>query len=214
MSRPVGAVRSVAGMNAIADRLRDLARPTGEEDLLNVDYPRPRVRIPPWLALVVVGLAGAGLLVWLGGTSEPNPYEVEAVSSEVPADIVVAVVGEVENPGLVTLAPGARVNDALEQARPKVPTDGLNLAQKLNDGEQLTVGAPEEPGGAPADETVSLSSATAEELTALPGIGPATAAAIIAHREEAGAFTSVEQLMDVPGIGPAKFEKLKDSVRP
>ena len=73
MSRPVGAVRSVAGMNAIADRLRDLARPTGEEDLLTVDYPRPRVRIPPWLALVVVGLAGAGLLVWLGGTSAPNP---------------------------------------------------------------------------------------------------------------------------------------------
>ena len=45
-------------------------------------------------------------------------------------------------------------------------------------------------------------------------MGPATAAAIIAHREEVGSFTTVEQLMDVSGIGPAKFAKLKDKVRP
>ena len=171
-------------MNAIADRLRDLTRPTGEEELLNVDF--PRVRVPPWLALVVVGLAGVALLAWLGiSRSAENPYEVAAPSSEAAADIVVAVVGEVEQPGLVTLAPGARINDALEVARPRVPTDNLNLAQKLNDGEQITVGGP-----------------------------PNAPEAIIAHREEVGSFSSVEQLMDVSGIGPAKFAKLKDKVRP
>lgn len=206
-------------MNAIADRLRDLTRPTGEEELLSVDYPRPRLRVPPRLALVAVGLAAVGLLLWLGGSREaPNPYEVPAVSSAPPADIVVSVVGEVDSPGLVTLAPGARVNDALEAAGPKVPTDNLNLAQKLNDGEQITVGAlpgaEEGGGGETGDDTVSLNSATAEELITLPGVGPATAEAIIAHREEAGHFTSIEQLMDVSGIGPAKFAQLKDKVRP
>ncbi len=207
------ALRSVAGMNAIADRLRDLTRPTGEEELLNVDF--PRVRVPPWLALVVAGLAGVALLAWLGlSRSAENPYEVAAPSSEVAADIVVSVVGDVEQPGLVTLAPGARINDALEVARPRVPTDNLNLAQKLNDGEQITVGAPPAAPGATAEDTISLNSATAEELTELPGVGPATAAAIIAHREEVGSFTTVEQLMDVSGIGPAKFAKLKDKVRP
>lgn len=206
-------------MNAIADRLRDLTRPTGEEELLSVDYPRPRLRVPPRLALVAVGLAAVGLLLWLGGSREAaNPYEVPAVSSAPPADIVVSVVGEVDSPGLVTLAPGARVNDALEAAGPKVPTDNLNLAQKLNDGEQITVGAfpgaEEGGGGETGDDTVSLNSATAEELITLPGVGPATAEAIIAHREEAGHFTSIEQLMDVSGIGPAKFAQLKDKVRP
>lgn len=200
-------------MNAIADRLRDLTRPTGEEELLNVDF--PRVRVPPWLALVVVGVAGVALLAWLGASrSAENPYEVAAPSSEAAADIVVAVVGEVEQPGLVTLAPGARINDALEVARPRVPTDNLNLAQKLNDGEQITVGAPPAAPGAAAEDTISLNSASEEELTELPGIGPATAAAIIAHREEVGSFSTVEQLMDVSGIGPAKFAKLKDKVRP
>ncbi|KHO28843.1 helix-hairpin-helix domain-containing protein [Corynebacterium minutissimum] len=207
-------------MNAIADRLRDLTRPTGEEELLSVDYPRPRLRVPPRLALVAVGLAAVGLLLWLGGSREAaNPYEVPAVSSAAPADIVVSVVGEVDSPGLVTLAPGARVNDALEAAGPKVPTDNLNLAQKLNDGEQITVGAlpgaeDDGGGGETGDGTVSLNSATAEELITLPGVGPATAEAIIAHREEAGHFTSIEQLMDVSGIGPAKFAQLKDKVRP
>lgn len=206
-------------MNAIADRLRDLTRPTGEEELLSVDYPRPRLRVPPRLALVAVGLAAVGLLLWLGGSREAaNPYEVPAVSSAPPADIVVSVVGEVDSPGLVTLAPGARVNDALEAAGPKVPTDNLNLAQKLNDGEQITVGAlpgaEEGSAGESGDGTVSLNSATAEELVTLPGVGPATAEAIIAHREEAGHFTSIEQLMDVSGIGPAKFAQLKDKVRP
>ena len=114
----------------------------------------------------------------------------------------------------MTLAPGARINDALEVARPRVPTDNLNLAQKLNDGEQITVGAPPAVPGAAGEDTISLNSATAEELTELPGVGPATAAAIIAHREEVGSFTTVEQLMDVSGIGPAKFAQLKDKVRP
>ena len=206
-------LRSVAGMNAIADRLRDLTRPTGEEELLNVDF--PRVRVPPWLALAVVGVAGVALLAWLGASrSAENPYEVAAPSSEAAADIVVAVVGEVEQPGLVTLAPGARINDALEVARPRVPTDNLNLAQKLNDGEQITVGAPPNAPEAAGEGLVSLNSASEEELTELPGIGPATAAAIIAHREEVGSFSTVEQLMDVSGIGPAKFAKLKDKVRP
>lgn len=189
--------------------------------MLSVDYPRPRLRVPPRLALVAVGLAAVGLLLWLGGSREAaNPYEVPAVSSAPPEDIVVSVVGEVDSPGLVTLAPGARVNDALEAAGPKVPTDNLNLAQKLNDGEQITVGAlpgaedDDGGGGETGDDTVSLNSATAEELITLPGVGPATAEAIIAHREEAGHFTSIEQLMDVSGIGPAKFAQLQDKVRP
>ena len=64
-----------------------------------------------------------------------------------------------------------------------------------------------------AGRTVSLNSATAEQLDTLPGIGPALAAQIIAYRQAQGPFTSVEQLTDVPGIGSAKLEQLRPLVR-
>ena len=60
---------------------------------------------------------------------------------------------------------------------------------------------------------VDLNAATVEELDTLPGIGPVTAAAIIAWRDANGRFTSVDQLGDVDGIGPARLEKLRDLVR-
>jgi competence protein ComEA len=46
----------------------------------------------------------------------------------------------------------------------------------------------------------------------LPGVGPATAAAIIEHRERAGPFASVDELLEVPGIGDAKLAQLRDLV--
>ena len=66
------------------------------------------------------------------------------------------------------------------------------------------VGSP----GAPVD----LNAATPEQLDALPGVGPATAAAIVAHRQEIGRYTSVEELLDVRGIGPAKLDALRTLV--
>jgi competence protein ComEA len=61
---------------------------------------------------------------------------------------------------------------------------------------------------------IQLSSATAEQLDALPGIGPATAQKILDYRAEHGAFRSVEELDDVSGIGPARIEELKGLVVP
>lgn len=65
---------------------------------------------------------------------------------------------------------------------------------------------------AAASSKVNINTATADELDALPGIGPSTAAKIVAHREENGPFTSIEDLMKVPGIGQAKFDQLKDHI--
>lgn len=154
-------------------------------------------------------------------------------------EVVVSVVGAVEKPGLVTLPAASRAAQAVQAARPKPEADvfALNGAQRLTDGVQIYVPArgeaprtPPPPGagtggsgaGAAAGAAgagagaagggVSLNSATAEQLTALSGVGEKTAAAIIAHREQIGGFQTVEQLQDVKGIGPAKFAALKDQV--
>lgn len=211
------------------NRLQDLTRPTGEEELLDVTYPTPRLHLTlrhaAFAALAVVLLA-VGIVVFnSGGADSAESTETEfPVVGMVPeaeedsGELVISVVGAVMQPGLATLAPGARVDDALHHAQPLPEADllALNLAQRLSDGQQLVVPAAGETAAAPEAASggggVSLNSASVTELTALPGVGPATAAAIVAHRETAGGFSSVEQLLDVKGIGPAKFESLRESV--
>jgi competence protein ComEA len=221
---------------------------------------------PGWVAAVradpgragVVGLAVVGVLavlvtVFTLWRDDPPPVvaaklpEVEMVSSAAPKPapdqpVVVSVVGLVHKPGLVTLAPGARIADALDAAGGAVDGAdliGLNMARRLADGEQIIVGiaaapgqpatmgssttggeddAAAPPGAAPAERSgapggpVNLNTATVEQLDTLPGVGPVTAAAIVAWRDANGAFGSVDQLGEVDGIGPARLAKLRDLV--
>lgn len=59
---------------------------------------------------------------------------------------------------------------------------------------------------------IDINTASAEELTLLPGIGEALANAIVTYRMENGAFKSLEQLMEVPGIGAGRFDAVKDKI--
>ncbi|MDK4208244.1 ComEA family DNA-binding protein [Corynebacterium accolens] len=215
----------------ISERLREFTQPTGEEELLHVDYPRPRVRISRWQACAVAIIVVVAVIIWLGLSSRdsdesgmPEPAAMESTTAE-PSEIVVSVVGEVASPGLKTLEPGARVADALAAATPlpEAETMTLNQAQRLADGQQLHIlpqGAPPDPAladaptAAPAGgDKVSLNSATAADLMDLNGVGEVTAEAIVSFREERGGFKDVEELLEVSGIGPAKFAKLKDDVQ-
>lgn len=74
--------------------------------------------------------------------------------------------------------------------------------------------AEEVPAGEEAEKPgrVNINEATAEQLTVLPGIGPAKAGAIVAYRETYGKFETPEQLMEVKGIGPKTFARLKDLI--
>ena len=69
-----------------------------------------------------------------------------------------------------------------------------------------------ERGGAEPRGTVDLNTADAAGLQTLPGVGPATAEKIIAHRETVGPFTGLPDLDAVPGIGPATLDRLRDHV--
>jgi competence protein ComEA len=154
-----------------------------------------------------------------------------------PAPITVYVTGAVTEPEqLITLPAGSRVTDAIDGAGGLLidaDTTRVNLADLLRDGDQVhvpfvgTIAAT--PGGGITDnadavrqeldiatpiggEVINVNTATAEELTALPGIGQVTAEAIIAYREENGPFTSLADLDEVSGIGPATLENIAAQV--
>ena len=134
--------------------------------------------------------------------------------------LVVDVAGAVRRPGLYRLSPGTRIADALSHAggpTPKADVNLVNLAAPLADGEQVVVpvrGAAAAAGGASPAAPIDLNSASAEQLDALPGIGPATAAKIVAFRQAHGPFRSVDELDGVPGIGAARIAELKGLVLP
>lgn len=62
--------------------------------------------------------------------------------------------------------------------------------------------------------TTNVNTAPAVELAQLPGLGPATAARIVAHRQAHGPFATIDALLDVPGIGPATLDQMRPYLRP
>lgn len=130
-----------------------------------------------------------------------------AVRIEQPA-VVVSIEGQVKRPGAYTLPFGARVADLVDAAGGFTPAAArtlVALADPLTDGEVVQVPALTASGGV---ERVSLNSASLEALQGLPGVGPAIAGRIVAHRP----FARVDDLLHVPGIGPRTLERLRPLV--
>jgi competence protein ComEA len=182
------------------------------------------------VALAVTALVVAAVGWWL---LHPNPARVDdrlpraspgAASPGTTAAVTVLVqaAGQVRQPGVYRVAADARVSDIIEAAggpTPDADPDALALAAPVRDGDRVYVPKRGEvvtdavglPGVAAGP--VDLNRATAEQLDALPGVGPATAAAIVAYRDQHGPFSNLEELLQVRGIGPAKLDGLRDLVR-
>ena len=183
--------------------------------------------------LAVVALAAGGAF-YAGIHGQEEVVELDAGTAPVQEaqakEIVVYVAGAVNRPGVVQLAEGARAKDAVDACGgflPTADTSGVNLAQKLKDGMQVTV--PEKSpqgtavqgaaGGAQAgaakplpEGMVNINTADEKELDKLPGVGPAMAKRIVEYRTENGAFQAPEEIKRGKGIGDAKYEKMKDKI--
>lgn len=194
-------------------------------------------RLVATIAAVVVVVGGAWLLVRTplpaveatlpvtSGTAPSSTLPVPTTASEA-STFVVHVAGAVAAPGVYGVRNPSRVVDAIEAAggpTADAELDSLNLAAPLVDGQRIYVPvvgevvAPADDSSVAGGESVSgpidLNTATATELDELPGVGPATATAIVEHRDEHGPFASIDDLTDVSGIGPAKLEAVRDLVR-
>ena len=202
-------------------------------DLLPKSRPLPRrMVIVSLMIIVLIALCVFGFLR-TRGTSQPEAAQITAQPTE-KASVQVHVAGAVKKPGVVTLDGQARVVDALDAAggtKKNADLTQVNLARVVKDGEQIVVpeiaddaGANAQPAAprtagsgtgtaagpaAGAGQKININSASAAELENLPGIGPVTAAAIVAYREEKGPFASVDALTEVSGIGEATLEKIK-----
>lgn len=189
---------------------------------------------------LVVGallLIAAGVTVFAFGQSAATevpiaPVQVSTPPAPTPSptpSMRVHVAGAVTSPGVVTVRAGSIVQDAIVAAgglTDRADPAQLNLAAPVTDGMQILIGTVEDPKGMVSTPTgaasgpigakgrLSLNTATPEQLDQLPGIGPVTAAAIIAWREENGGFTATEQLQEIGGIGPKTYEKLAALVTP
>jgi len=135
--------------------------------------------------------------------------------------VTVDVAGKVRRPGIAVLDPGARVVDAIRAAGGAlkgVNLSSVNLARPLVDGEQILVGVPAAaappgavptPGSsAPTGPLVNLNLAGQAELESLPEVGPVTAQAILAWRDQHGGFTAVAELLEIDGIGDATLAQI------
>ena len=154
-----------------------------------------------------------------------------------PVPLYVHVDGAVASPGVYTIDASSRVNDAVIAAgglAESADTSSLNLAAPVQDGSKVyvpfagealgdsnstgSVGEPQSYSGvAPSSGSggsslVNINFASADELKMLPGVGDATAEAILEDRQSNGPFTSIEDLMRVSGIGEKKFAKLKEKI--
>ncbi len=151
--------------------------------------------------------------------------------------IIVHIIGEVNNPGVVTLQEGSRIIDAINMAGGKTEEADLskiNLAYIVEDGTQIYIPRINEDlnqinlisdgagigvliNDSSLDENdtnskVNINTATKEKLETLPGVGETTAQKIIDYRETNGKFKTIEDIKNVSGIGDAKFESLKEKI--
>lgn len=179
-------------------------------------------------ALLVLAIMGGGALfifrrpppvtiTILPPEPTPTPLPTATPSpSPTPGPVQVYVTGAVRRPeSLVWVPYGSRVSDAVAAAgglAENADRERVNLAQILRDGDQVHVYALEEPAitlATPSDSgIVYVNTATVEELTQLPRIGPALAERIVAYREANGPFASLEGLGQVSGIGPTTLDQI------
>lgn len=190
---------------------------------------RGRIRRPPLIFLLVLVFLSSALLMLVARrpAGESRILETKADHSaggtvskpENPASFPVHLDGAVARPGLYYLKDGAILAEAVDRAGgllAEADSGFINLAMKLSPHMKVYIPrvgemAPPEPMSED-NARVDLNRAGEAELTSLPGIGQATARAIIAYREAQGPFQVIEDLMKVPGIKEGRFAGLKDLV--
>jgi competence protein ComEA len=179
---------------------------------------------------VLVGFILAGSVFLVTRMPAGKPIALEAAPTKAPLEV--HVVGAVVRPGVYTLPQGSRVQDAIDAAGGLLAgaqPNTINLAAKLEDGQQVQIGgtgaaSPGAQSGSPFSvvptvgssqcdpNLIDINNASIGDLETLPGIGQTFAQSIIDYRDQNGPFQQIEDITNVPGIGATRFEAIRDQI--
>jgi competence protein ComEA len=191
------------------------------------DAASPSVRVDGPGSSAAAGASGAGAGAAAGDAG--TGAGVTVAGDRAGEGVYVHVAGAVRRPGLFRVPAGSRVAVAVARAggpSPKAELTLVNLAARIQDGQQIVVpgpgvAAPAAVGGGTAAGAgalpgvkPSLATATVEQLEDLDGIGETLAERIIEYRDAHGGLRSLGQLRDVEGIGEKRFESLREALQP
>jgi competence protein ComEA len=179
---------------------------------------------------VLVGFILAGSVFLVTRMPAGKPIALEAVPTKAPLEV--HVVGAVVRPGVYTLPQGSRVQDAIDAAGGLLSgaqPNTINLAAKLEDGQQVQIGgtgaaSPGAQSGSPFSvvptvgssqcnpDLIDINNAPIADLETLPGIGQTFAQSIVDYRDQNGPFQQIEDITNVPGIGATRFNAIRDQI--
>jgi competence protein ComEA len=200
-----------------------LPQPNFEEKNQSLNLAGVRLKIIIW-GLFFGGLfllaVGAGLFLFKNQSSDDIQIISDSSLNSQGSQIIVHVDGAVVEPGVYTLEPDTRVNDAIiaagglsgqaDQAR-------INLAAKISDGQKVYIpaigesmgesvgGSGGQVAGGSVNQLVNINTASEAELDKLPGIGPVTTQKIIASRP----YSALEELLTKKVVNSSVWEKIK-----
>ena len=194
----------------------------------NVDFVlRNKAKLLKFLIVVLLLIAGLFYFNFRTNGSDDISWEKDnenVTNSEeeektIVESVVVDIGGAVNNPTVVELNQGSRVEDAIEAAgglTKSADLETINRAAVLTDGEKILI--PDKSNSSKTkkedqeDLKININTADQSELDTLPGIGPSIAQRVIDYRDSNGAFASIEEIKDVSGIGDKIFNKFKKDI--
>lgn len=157
--------------------------------------------------------------------TESNETSGKSVDSGI-ARVPIYLVGAISRPGIYQVEPGSYLYQLIEQAgglSESAAAEAIDLALQLNSNQRIYIPTqaevevhPEQARLVSEQETkpllININTASVEDLDALPGIGPATAKAIVDYRQRNGTFKQPADLMGVPGIKQSRFDSISDLI--
>jgi len=170
-------------------------------------------------ALMFFGIfvLAVGVGIFYFQTSKGEDIKIIAEDNEdTRGSLVVHVDGAVANPGVYSVALGARMSDVVQKAggfTDDADKLKINLAAKVSDGQKVVVAkigqsSATQVAGESTSRLININTATSAQLDELPGVGPVTIGKIIAARP----YVSVNELTSKRVVSASVFAKISDLI--